>query len=181
MLSITVPAAEFFDDEAQEFITFDEVTLNLEHSLVSLSRWESKWEKPFLGPTEKTTPETFGYIESMNLEGEIPPEVFLRISNEILEKINEYITSKMSATWFTELPKKGGPIEIITSELIYYWMFTLNVPLECEHWHLNRLFTLIKVFNEKNQPEKKKMSAAELAARNRELNAKRRAEMATSG
>ena len=180
MLTLTVPRAEFFDDEAQEFITLDAVTLNLEHSLVSLSRWESKWEKPFLASTGKTTEETFGYVEAMSLDGEIPPEVFSRLSNSHLEEINRYINAKMTATWFAESRPNERSSEIITSELIYYWIAVFNIPLACEDWHLNRLFTLIKVVNEKNKPQKK-MSQRELAARNRQLNEQRLREMNTSG
>jgi hypothetical protein len=121
-----------------------------------------------------------GYIEAMTLSSGVTPDVYLRLTEENLEAVNKYINAKMTATWFREDRNKSRSREIVTSEIVYYWMITLNIPLECQHWHLNRLFTLIKVCNEKNAP-KKKMSRAEIAARNRELNAQRRQAFNTTG
>lgn len=183
MLVITIPAVEYYDEKQQTFFTKEAVTLELEHSLASLSKWESVYEKPFLGPTEKTTEETIGYIKAMTRTPNVPPEAYSRLNNEQYAEINEYIESKQTATWFNEAPgRKGGPSEVITAEIIYYWMVSLSIPFECEHWHLNRLFTLVKVCNQKNTPDKqKKMSKRDLAARNRALNAQRRAALNTTG
>lgn len=181
MLTITIPSITLFDEANQEFIEKEEVVVELEHSLFSLSKWEAVWEKPFLGG-EKTHEETISYIELMNTTPNIPPETFQRLSDENFAQINAHIDAKMSATWFSESKNQNAPKnrEVITSELIYYWMVALNIPFECQHWHLARLFTLVKVCNQQNAP-KKKMSARDLAARNRELNADRKAKLKTTG
>jgi alkylhydroperoxidase family enzyme len=180
MLRITVPGVEHFDDSTQEFITQGDVVLELEHSLVSLSKWESKFEKPFLGPDERTVDEVVGYIKAMTLTPEVPDEVFQKLSEENLTDINSYIDAKMTATWFSDPPGAPKTREIVTAELIYYWMITFQIPFDCETWHLNRLFTLIRVCNIK-QAKPKKMSRGEIAARNRELNARRKAQLGTRG
>ena len=180
MLTIVVPGVELFNEESQEFMTVDDTTLDLEHSLVSLSKWEQIYEKPFLGKDEKTAEEVLGYIKAMVLTPNIPEEVFQRLSDDNISQVNEYIDLKMSATWFNDTPGTASSREVITSELIYYWMITFQIPFECENWHLNRLFTLIRVCNLK-QTKPKKMSRAEVAARQRELNARRKAQLGTKG
>lgn len=180
MLTIVVPGVEMFDEQGQEFVTRGDVTLDLEHSLVSLSKWEMIYEKPFLGKDEKTVEEVLEYVKCMTLTPEVPEEVFHKLSEENVTAINNYIEAKMTATWFNDAPGAPRTRDVITSELIYYWMITFQIPMECETWHLNRLFTLIRVCNVK-QAKPKKMSRSEIAARNRELNAQRRAQLGTTG
>jgi hypothetical protein len=180
MLTITVGATTSFDDEKQEFVEVGGMEFQLEHSLVSLSKWESEFEKPFLGKGDKTSEEVLAYISYMLLTPN-PPGDFLQIlSKENLESINAYIDRKMTATWFSEQPGAPRSSEVITSELIYYWLTVFQIPFECENWHLNRLFTLIRICNVK-QAKPKKMSRSEVAQRNRELNAQRRQQLGTSG
>jgi hypothetical protein len=180
MLTVIVPGVEMFDEGAQEFVTQNDVTLELEHSLVSLSKWESIYEKPFLGKGDKTTEEVLGYVKAMTLTPEVPEEIYFKLSEENIQAINSYIDAKMTATWFSEAPGAPKTRDVVTAEVIYYWMITFQIPFECERWHLNRLFTLIRVCNIK-QAKPQKMSRAEIAARNRELNAQRKAQVGTRG
>lgn len=180
MLTITIPAVEMFNEKTQEFVTFKEQTLQLEHSLVSLSKWESKWCKAFLSKEEKTLEETIDYIKCMTITQNVNPEVYNRLSRSNIEDINKYIDSPMTATTFYDDKQKGRNREIITNELIYYWMISLNIPMECQKWHLNRLLTLIRVCNIKNSPPKK-MSRSEIMSRNAALNKARRQQLNTKG
>jgi hypothetical protein len=182
MLRLIIEGDESFNEEEGTFETFNEVVVNLEHSLISLSKWESEYQKPFLSSETKTSEEIFGYLKVMIMTPDVDPEVLYRASQENITKIQEYIDSTQSATTFGMMPERRGPGEVITSELIYYWMVAFNIPFECEHWHLNRLFSLIRICNIKNSnSNQRKMSRSELARRNQELNARRRAELNTTG
>jgi hypothetical protein len=180
MLKITIPAGELWDEVREEFVYKEEQKLQLEHSLVSLSKWESKWCKPFLSKKEKTLEETIDYIRCMTLTQNVKPEVYYRLTNENLEAVNKYIQAPMTATWFNEQKNARRSSEQVTSELIYYWMIALNIPFECQKWHLNRLLTLIRVCNIKNQPPKKR-SKREIMSRNAALNAARCKQLGTNG
>lgn len=180
MLYITIPSCEMYDESTEEFVYAKEQTLQLEHSLVSLSKWESKWCKPFLSKQDKTMEETIDYVRCMTVNQVSDPTVYSRLTLDNLNSINEYIGSPMTATTFSNTPKGGSSGEQVTSELIYYWMIALNVPFECQKWHLNRLLTLIRVCEVKNQPPKK-MSKREIMSRNAALNAARRKKLGTKG
>lgn len=183
MLTLTIPLEETFDEETSSFVVTDVFELELEHSLVSLSKWEEKYEKPFLGGEEKTPEETLFYIQECMVVGKNPPgKIFQKFSKAHFDEIQSYINKKGTATWFNE-PKNrpAGPRnQIITAEVIYGWMVALRIPFETEFWYLNRLFTLIKVVNEQRK-EPKKMGRAEAARQQAALNAKRRAEMNSRG
>lgn len=181
MLSIVVTIVpESYDSKNNEFIDAKTTTLQLEHSLISLSKWESKWCKPFLSKKEKTDEEIIDYIKCMTITQNVNPDIYNKLTAENIESINNYIYAPMTATTFRE--DKSGPVhnEIVTSELVYYWMFSLNIPVECEKWHLNRLLTLVRVFNVKNQPPKK-MSRGDIMRRNAALNANRRKQLNSKG
>ena len=179
MLEIIIPGLELYNEEANEFTCYDDVKLELEHSLVSISKWESKWCKPFLDGKDKTLDEIVDYVRCMTISDNIESDVYDRLTEENLVVINEYIGRPMTATTFNNEKKSTGR-EIITSEIIYYWMVSFNIPFECQYWHLNRLLTLIKVCNVKNNPPKK-MSQKEILARNKALNDARKKELGTRG
>lgn len=181
MLKITIPATQYYDEEKNEFIDFDEVTLSLEHSLVSLSKWESKWHKAFLGKESKTTEEIVDYIKCMTLTQNVSPETYNRLSSSNIEEIKQYIEDPHTATVIYEDPNAPKTHkETITSELIYYWMVALNIPFECQKWHLNRLLMLVRVCELKNRPPKK-MSQRQIMSRNAALNAARRNKLHSKG
>lgn len=178
MLNIRVKPIELFDDDKQEFINIEEQDVLLEHSLVSISKWESKWHKPFIS-SSKTNDELIDYIRCMIISDNNDKNIYKYLSNENLNEINEYISDSMTATTFFE-QNNNSRKEIITSELIYFWMVSFNIPIQCENWHLNRLLTLIRICSIKNTPAKK-MSKNEIMSRNAQLNAMRKQTLHTKG
>lgn len=179
MLRIVIPENEYFNNTTQEFINIKETELSLEHSLVSISKWESKWHKPFLSKEEKTNEEMIDYIRCMTITQNVNPSVYSFLSNDNIKSINEYINNPMTATTFSD-NKKGTNREIITSEIIYYWMVSYQIPFECQRWHINRLLTLIRVCSIKNQPSKK-MPMNEIMRSNKNLNQIRKSKLNTRG
>ena len=160
MLKIVVPETEVYNEATNEFLHTKEIELCLEHSLVSISKWESKWKKPFLGTDAKTFEESVDYIRCMTITQNVPDDVYYCLTKENMDAIGEYIQDSHTATWFND--RGGRPNhEVITSELIYYWMTAFQIPPEYQKWHLNRLLTLIKICSIKNDPKgPKKMSRA---------------------
>lgn len=179
MLTITIPARELYDEKSQMFFNTKEQTLRLEHSLVSISKWESKWRKAFLKKDEKTNEEIIDYIKCMTITQNVDPNVYNFLTRSNINKIIEYIDNPMTATTFVN-NENNNSREVITSELIYYWMISFNIPMECQRWHLNRLLTLIRVCSIKNTPPKK-MNKKEVANRYAKLNAARRNKMNSKG
>lgn len=175
MIEITIPGSEFFDDEKEEFINIEPRKFRLEHSLVALSKWESHWHKPFLGNHDKAYEEMIDYIRCMTLDKVDDPGIYKFIPQDEIDRVAKYIEDSMTATWFTEkTTEPSNTSEAVTAEIIYYWMLLLRIPIEMENWHLNRLLTLIKVINVKQQP-KKKMDKKEAAKWRAKENARRRA------
>ena len=179
MLWLTIPGVEEWDSVKEEFVTvIKEHTLQLEHSLVALSKWESKWCKPFLAQDTTTFEETIDYVRCMTITQNIDPKVYQYLTDDNIRTVKDYIDAKMTATWFSEnatkIKKGKRGNEIVTSELIYFWMIAYNIPSEYQKWHLNRLLTLIQVCEVKNNPDKKKMSMNEIYSQQRSLNEARR-------
>lgn len=182
MLQIIVPAVEEgWDSEKEEFVYSKEQVLQLEHSLVSISKWESKWNKAFLGKQTKTEEEILDYIRCMTINKNVDPSVYSHMTEQNFNDINAYINAPMTATCIPETKDGKKNNDVVTSELIYFWMVSYSIPVEFEKWHINRLLTLIQVCDIKNSPNKKKMSAKEIASRNAAINAKRKAKLGTRG
>ncbi len=180
MLQIVIPALEYWDEEKERFVSEKEQVLQLEHSLISLSKWESKWCKSFLSTKELSREENMDYIRCMTITKNVSPDTYRRLTNQHIEQINEYIKAPMTATTFREGRGAKGRKRIITAELIYYWMVAFNIPVEFQKWHLNRLLTLIRVCEIENSP-KKKQSASDILRENAALNAARKAQLKTKG
>ena len=183
MLRVFIPGMEFWDEKREEFVITSPVTLQLEHSLVSLSKWEAKWKKPFLDRKQpKSQEETIDYIRCMTVTQNVDPIIYNYIPDDVIRQVTEYIDDPMTATWFSEDQNKKTPgsREIVTAELIYYWMIACQIPFECQKWHLNRLLTLIKVCSVKNT-KPKPLGKKGLAKRNSSLNAARRARLGSRG
>lgn len=188
MLEITIPEQhyEFYDEVKEEFlpqIDIKETKIQIEHSLISVKKWEQKWHKPFLKDSEKTHEEMMDYIRCMTLTHGVDPKVYSWIPEKIIEEIIEYINDPMTATWFSKnnlIGAQKNSREVITAEVIYYWMIALNIPVEFQKWHLNQLLTLIKVVNIKNG-KPKKVSAVDAARERAALNKKRREQYNSNG
>ena len=180
MLTITIPEQELFNELTNEFVSTKARTIQLEHSLVSISKWESKWEKPYITREEKTREEAIDYIRCMTITQNVSPYVYTALGDENIQKIDKYINARMTATTINRKQGGGKSNEIVTSEVIYSWMISLGIPPEYEKWHLNRLLTLIEVCSIREQPPKK-MSTRDIMSRNAALNAARRRRLNSKG
>lgn len=179
MLHIEIPPAEYWDELRGEFVYTKSQKLALEHSLVAISKWESKWMKPFLG-SDLTYEEILDYIRCMTITQNVNPLIYRYMPESAINRVVEYIEAPMTATTIRNMKKTAGVKEIVTSELIYYWMISWGIPMECQKWHLNRLITLIQIFVVKNS-KPQKMSQRQIMSRNSALNAARRKKYHTRG
>lgn len=180
MLQLLIPERELFNESTNTFLYIKPQVLTLEHSLVSISKWESKWKKPFFGKEDKTLQETIDYVRCMTISQNVDPSVYMAIGDNEIIQIKNYIEDSMTATWFSDSGQTKKSNEIITSEIIYCWMIQNNIPMECQKWHLNRLLTLIRVCSIKNSPPEKK-SRQQILAENAKLNAERKKRLGTTG
>lgn len=179
MLELKIPEAEYYDESTNSFVQLPAATLRFEHSLLAISKWESKYEKPFLSNGEKTPKELLDYFQCMRLD-DGPPRDLHRLPESSIKDLHRYMNLKYSATTFRDRPNGARSGEVVTSELMYYWLTVYQIPFECETWHLNRLMALIRICSIKNAP-KKKMRRSEILAQNRALNEQRLAQMGTTG
>jgi hypothetical protein len=180
MLKITIPAIELWDEKLNEFVYQKEQTLQLEHSLVSVSKWEAKWCKPFLSSVDKTNEEILDYIKCMTITQNVDPSIYKYLTNDNIQQINDYIKAPMTATTFSKDQTQKHSREVVTSEVVYSWMVDAHIPFECQKWHFNRLLTLIRVWNIRNAPPKKR-GKKEIMNRNTALNAARRKQLNSKG
>ena len=182
MLKLVVPATEVYDEELEKFRTYPEKILMLEHSLVSISKWESKWCKPYLN-SQLTAEESRDYVRCMTLTQNVPDDVYGRLTRQNYKEIDDYISAPMTATTISNIDSKKKPVfgktQTITSEVIYGWMIAFNIPAEYQKWHLSRLMMLIEVCNAQQNPKKK--NKKETAKDYSRINAERLKRLGTKG
>lgn len=181
MLTITIPPSpDKWDPIKEEFVPgTEEWTITLEHSLITISKWEEKHLKPFIGDGtdkyKKTPEEMMDYFKCMTRTKNVPEEVYDALTTENIKEINEYINAPMTATVINYNKKRPPKKRVQTAETIYASMIALGIPSRFEKWHINKLLTLIEVVNIENDPNPKKMSRMEILAQNKSLNEMRRA------
>lgn len=186
MYELKVKGGELYNNLTKEFIYVKPHTLIIEHSLISLHAWEAIWHIPFLGDQKLNYEQIVSYIKCMTLNHDVDPNIYLFITDENIKEVNAYIDNPMTATWFgdglgTSKKKKKRAGRIVTAELLYYYMLSLNIPFECRKWHLNQLITLIKVCNEENETPNKKVSKRDFIKRRDEINEMRKKQLHTTG
>lgn len=179
-IKINIPSQEFFDESTGEFTNVEGTSIVLEHSLISIAKWESKWHIPYLNNKDKTIEQALDYLRCMTITQNVDPEIYKYIPESESRRLEAYINDPMTATTITKQEGKGGSRKILTAEVIYFYMLSYNIPADFDKWHLNRLLTLIEVFNEENKP-KKKMSKQQAISRYASLNAARRAKLNSAG
>lgn len=178
MLEIVVKGGEMFNERTFEFYQTKDFTIKLEHSLVSIAKWEAKYHKPFFSKEKMEPSEYMDYIKCMTITQNVPEEVYQRLSNKNIKDILNYQQDSMTA--MKQTSKSKGGYAVITAETIYYWMISLNIPHEYEKWHINRLLALVEYVSLKNAPPEK-MSQREMMEMYRTENEKRRAKYKSKG
>lgn len=180
MLVLEIQGDEMWDEANSQFVYGEPLVLHLEHSLYAIAMWEAKWQVPFLDNKELTDEQLIDYIACMS-ENPLTEDELSKLRPSHIKQVSDYMANKMSATWFSDRDKKApGSSEVVTAELVYYWMAALQIPFSCDKWHFNRLMTLIRIASIKNQPPKK-MSKSATVAQNNALNKARRAKMHSKG
>lgn len=182
MLKLIVPGKEWFNDQTQEFVCLgSDTTLLLEHSLLSISKWEAKWKKSFFDkPESRTAEEEIDYVRCMTINQGVDRNIYYNLTADLMKQIHDYINDQQTATTITRHKKGKSSRRIVTSEVMYSWMIRYGIPFECQKWHLSRLMRLIEVCEADNGPAEK-MSQAEIMKQNSALNAARRAKHKTKG
>lgn len=181
MLQITIPEREFWDEEKEEFVYIKEHKLRLEHSLVSISKWETKWHKAWFGKREKTNEEIYDYVRCMTLDQNVKPEVYKALTRQNFDEIMEYLKDSMTSIKFPDTPAKSKSKDTVTSELIRFWMVSYNAPIEYEKWHINKLMAFLRVCSMKSGNDNKKVNKAALRSRNAAINERNKALLHTKG
>lgn len=155
------------------------VRLQFEHSLRSLSKWESKNKIAFLAGREKTPAQMVDYYRCMLLSPEDPDLVYLLDPSQ-MEELTNYINENQTASSVpNEGPTQYNP-ETTTSELVYFWMTALKINWEAQDWHFSRLMMLVQITSYKQQPPKKRNPREVLSDMRRE-NERRKKLFNTSG
>ena len=178
MLRIIVPGSEYYDEEKNEFIYRKDQELQMEHSLISISKWEAKWKIAYNKDRKKSPEEILDYFRCMTIN-RVDPDVYERLTEQNINDIISYMNDPMTACYFDN-DNSSKSKDVMTSEMIYYYMIVLGIPFECEKWHFNKLLALIEVCSIKNKPEKT-MSRADLLRKNARLNAARKKAHHTKG
>lgn len=182
MLNLVIPESEWFDSNTNKFIYYPETKLQMEHSLIAISKWEAKWKKPFLRKEQRTTEEFIDYLRCMTINQNVDPKIYYRLGKKEIDIIQQYIDDPHSATTFSNFKEnKPGKKEVITSELIYYWMVSAQIPFECEKWHLSNLMNLLRIADIKSGGKSNKMPKADTYKQYRALNEARRAKHHSKG
>lgn len=179
---------ELFDEETNTFLHPVGKKLHLEHSLLSISKWEAEWEIPFLN-TDKTSEQSLSYIKCCVLDDDFDELLLNTLSDKNILDFNAYLSKGMTAKKIIDLrsslsqkrkSRRPASQKALTSEDIYYSMIQFHVWKECEEWPLQRLLSLLQLCSLKSNSTGE-MSKSDQAKFYREENARRKAKYHTNG